>query len=53
VGMRREELFDAFACFKATRERQAQVGIDRTGCGLCIAVCPYTERCLKRALRRP
>ena len=48
VGTLREELFDAFACRRTTRERQAQVGIDRTGCGMCIAACPHTRRHLER-----
>ena len=47
AGMPRQEPFDAFACRRTARERQAQAGIDRTGCGMCIAVCPHTRRYLE------
>ena len=46
VGMSREELFDAFACRKVTRERAERFGIQGASCGICIAVCPWTKRYL-------
>jgi len=49
VGMAREELFDAFACRETTRERAERHGIQGASCGLCIAVCPHTQRYLKQA----
>ncbi|MHC4480616.1 MAG: 4Fe-4S double cluster binding domain-containing protein [Planctomycetota bacterium] len=48
AGMPREEIFDAFACRDAQQERRARAGIEKTGCGLCIAVCPYTREHLRR-----
>jgi len=46
AGMAREELFDAFACRNATRERAERFGISGPSCGLCVAVCPWTQRYL-------
>ena len=48
VGMAREELFDPFACREAQQERRAAAGVTKTGCGLCIALCPFTREYLKR-----
>ncbi|MHC5034119.1 MAG: 4Fe-4S double cluster binding domain-containing protein [Planctomycetota bacterium] len=48
AGMPREELFDPFACREAQRKRLEGTGLARMGCGLCIAVCPYTQRHLER-----
>lgn len=48
VARPRETFFDAFACRKYAKARAAQAGIDRTICGKCIQVCPWTQRYLKQ-----
>ena len=41
AGRRREELFDAHACFvEASRQLKERVGVNYPVCGICIAVCP-------------
>jgi len=50
VGMYREELYDASICREACLELAGKVGIDRTICGICIHVCPWTKRYIARAL---
>lgn len=48
AGMPREELFHREACKKVQTERmKAATGIDTDLCGMCFAVCPYTNRYLK------
>jgi epoxyqueuosine reductase QueG len=46
LGMRREELVDAFACQSAGRrlmhERTGM--IDTALCGLCVAICPMGRK---------
>lgn len=45
----REDIFDAFACRRAAREAaQRRTGILDTFCGICIAVCPWTQAYIKR-----
>lgn len=49
VKMKREELFHKEACKKMQIERMKQAtGIETDLCGLCFAVCAYTQRYLKR-----
>lgn len=46
--MRKEELFHKEACKKMQIQRMKQAtGIEMDLCGLCFAVCPYTQRYLK------
>ena len=46
----REDIFDAFACRRAAREAaQRRTGILDTFCGVCIAVCPWTQAYIKRS----
>ena len=45
---RREELFHKENCKKMQRQRmKAATGIDKDLCGLCFAVCPYTQKYLR------
>lgn len=45
----REEIFVKEECKKTQIERMRQAtGIETDLCGLCFAVCPYTQRYLKR-----
>lgn len=48
-GMAREALFHKEACKRAQIERMKRAtGIETDLCGLCFAVCPYTQRYLRR-----
>jgi len=47
--LHRDTFFDAFACQKVARElTMERVGILETICGICIAVCPWTQRYINR-----
>lgn len=49
AGMPREELFDRETCKKTQTERmKAATGREVDLCGLCFAVCPYTQGYLNR-----
>jgi epoxyqueuosine reductase len=48
AGSPREAIFDAFACRRTARALAQRVGYDVTICGRCIAVCPRTQRYLRR-----
>lgn len=49
VNVYRDSFFDAFACARTARETaNARIGIDDTICGICIAVCPWTLKYIKR-----
>ncbi len=48
AGIPRDELFDPWACRDAQHERRAAAGVSKTGCGLCIALCPHTQKHLRR-----
>ncbi len=52
-GQAREFLFDAFACRRAARALSTRIGYGGTICGRCIAVCPWTERYLRREGAQP
>jgi epoxyqueuosine reductase len=45
----RDEIFDASACRRAARQiAQQRTGISDTFCGICVAVCPWTQAYIKR-----
>lgn len=46
VKKERDSFYKAHDCRRTARERAGRVGINKTLCGLCIAVCPWTERYL-------
>ncbi len=46
-GLERASFFDAIACRDCARRLATKIGSNRTVCGICIAVCPYTQRYLK------
>jgi epoxyqueuosine reductase len=48
-GMKREDMYDAFACRKAAREQAQKINVNNTICGICIAVCPWTRKYLKNS----
>ncbi len=47
-GLSREHLYSAAACFKMAREFAGRTGIKATICGICINICPWTQRYLAR-----
>jgi epoxyqueuosine reductase len=50
-GLSREHICSAPACFKMAREFAGRTGIQATICGICINVCPWTQRYLARELK--
>lgn len=50
VNIHQDSFFDPFACSKAARKYDAKVGIDidENICGICISVCPWTIKYIKR-----
>lgn len=53
AGMPREQILDDEACEKTQLKRMKNAtGIDVDLCGLCFAVCPYTQRYLDAEKRR-
>jgi len=52
VGLNRDSFFDAFACRTTARELALKrVGIQETICGVCIAVCPWTQKYVRKEAR--
>ena len=50
AGLERDSFFDAAACQKAARERALLgLGMERTVCGKCIVVCPFTRRYINKS----
>lgn len=47
-GMSRDELLDARKCFEQSRKKGYETGAEHAVCGVCIAVCPWTDKYLKR-----
>ena len=47
-GLERDSFFDAFACCENALELAAKIGARETLCGICIAVCPWTQKYLER-----
>lgn len=49
VGLNRDSFFDAFACRTTARELALKrVGVQDTICGVCIAVCPWTQKYVRK-----
>lgn len=44
----RDELIDFYACRETVISRGKALGIKNAACGICMAVCPYTKKYLKR-----
>jgi len=53
ISFHRDDFFNAFACEQAARELARGLAIERWNlrriCGICIAVCPWTQKYLRRA----
>jgi epoxyqueuosine reductase len=50
VGVPRESFYAVLACRETASRLAAAQGIDATICGICIAVCPFTRRYLRRVV---
>jgi len=54
IGFHRDYFFNAFACQKAARELATKrAGVHKSICGICIAVCPWTQKYVRRAEKAP
>jgi len=47
----RDELVDPFACQRIITERGKRFGVDVATCGICLSICPWTKRYIKRCTR--
>lgn len=50
INTSRDELIDFHACRKAVENRGHNLGIHHGACGICMAVCPYTQRYINSAV---
>jgi epoxyqueuosine reductase QueG len=54
IGFHRDYFFNAFACRKAARALSSKRGgVNEPICGICIAVCPWTQKYVRRAKGAP
>jgi len=44
LGSSRDAIFDAFACCETATKLAKKIGIQPTICGICINVCPWTQK---------
>lgn len=51
VGVDRDELVDPFACKAAVIKRGEPFALTEATCGMCIAVCPYTQKYIRTIKR--
>ena len=49
AGLPRDQILDAAACRTKALELATAQGIDATTCGICIHVCPWTQRYMRRS----
>ena len=50
IGLYRDKFFDAWSCRKTARQQSTtRTGIRNTICGICIAVCPWTKKYIRKA----
>ncbi len=47
-GVKREQIYNASKCRKTIEEMIGQANVTNLICGLCIAVCPWTQKYLER-----
>jgi epoxyqueuosine reductase len=50
VGAKRESIYDAFACYNTANILSRKIGIPSNICGICINVCPWTQKYISREL---
>lgn len=47
-GLERKVIYDAFKCCDNTKNASAQIGVVGYICGICINVCPWTQKYISR-----
>ena len=53
LGRHRDEFFDAWACRKTALDQSiTKTGVRNTVCGICISVCPWTKKYIRKASNR-
>ena len=50
AGAERQTIYDAFACCDTAGRLSKRIGIPSTICGICINVCPWTQKYISREL---
>jgi epoxyqueuosine reductase QueG/predicted GNAT family acetyltransferase len=50
AGAERQTIYDAFACCDAAKRLSERIGIASTICGICINICPWTQKYIAREL---
>jgi epoxyqueuosine reductase QueG len=50
LGLQREAIYDAFACCDAAKKLSKKADIPPVICGVCINVCPWTQKYISREL---
>lgn len=53
LGEPREAVYNAFACRDTAKKLAGRLGIKATICGICINVCPWTQKYISRELAAP
>ena len=43
-GLERQDIYDAFACYKTARKLSKNILIPNTICGICINACPWAQK---------
>jgi epoxyqueuosine reductase QueG len=51
LGLEREAIYDAFACYDTARKLSKKISLPSTICGVCINVCPWTQKYISRELK--
>ena len=50
LGLEREAIYDAFACYDTARKLSKKISLPSAICGICINVCPWTQKYISREL---
>jgi len=50
LGSERGSIYDAFACYDTARKLSEKISLQSTICGVCINVCPWTQKYISREL---
>jgi epoxyqueuosine reductase len=50
LGLEREAIYDAFACYDTARKLSKKISLPSTICGVCISGCPWTQKYISSEL---
>ena len=50
IGLKRESIYDASACYDTAIKLSKEIGARAILCGICINVCPWTQKYILRVL---